>query len=45
MMWAAVCFLMSAIYLAPHMSPGVGCALGLVMAVFGAVIFFLDARK
>ena len=45
MMWAAVCFLMSAIYLAPHMSPGVGLALGLVMAVFGAVIFFLDARK
>ena len=42
MMWAAVCFLQSAIYLAPHVSPGVGFALGLVMAVFGAVIFFLE---
>ena len=44
MMWAAVCFLMSAIYLAPHVSPGVGCALGLVMAFFGAGIVLLEAK-
>ena len=44
MMWAAVCFLMSAIYLAPHMSPGVGLALGLVMALFGAGIVLLEAK-
>ena len=44
MMWAAVCFLMSAIYLAPHMSPGVGLALGLVMAFFGVVFVLLEAK-
>ena len=44
MMWAAVCFLMSAIYLAPHMSPGVGLALGLVMALFGVGFVLLEAK-